>query len=80
MSWLRSTSDVGDGLIFDPNEIRAHTIREDDGYSGVRVRLVATLGRARLTIGIDVNFGDPIWPAPTEIDQPCSRPAGGRIA
>lgn len=62
--------DVGDGLIFDANEIRGHTIREDDGYPGVRVRLTATLGRARLTIGIDVNFGDPIWPAPTEIALP----------
>jgi hypothetical protein len=62
--------DVDDGLTFDPNEIRGHTIREDDGYPGVRIRLVAALGKARLTIGIDVNFGDPIWPAPTEIDLP----------
>lgn len=62
--------DVGDGLTFDPNEIRGHTIREDDGYPGVRVRLVVALGKARLTIGIDVNFGDPIWPAPIEIDLP----------
>jgi hypothetical protein len=62
--------DVGDGLIFDLNEIRGHTIREDDGYPGVRVRLAATLGKARMTIGIDINFGDPIWPAPTEIDLP----------
>ena len=38
--------DVGDGLIFDPVQIRAHTIREDDGYPGVRVRVVATLGKA----------------------------------
>lgn len=65
-----ATIDVGDGLIFDLNEIRGHTIREDDGYPGVRVRLVAGLGKARLTIGIDVNFGDPIWPAPTEISLP----------
>lgn len=62
--------DVDDGLTFDPHEIRAHVIREDEGYPGVRVRLVATLGRARVTIGIDVNFGDPIFPAPTEIDLP----------
>src|SRR3954451_10415678 len=36
----------------------------------VRVRLIASLGKARLTIGIDVNFGDPIWPAPAEIELP----------
>ncbi len=34
------------------------------------VLLTATLGTARLTIGIDVNFGDPIWPAPRFIDLP----------
>jgi hypothetical protein len=62
--------DVGDGLLFDPDEIRAHGIREDDGYPGVRVRLVAVLGKARVTIGIDVNFGDPVFPAPTEIELP----------
>jgi len=62
--------DAGDGLIFDPHAITAHTIREDDDYAGVRVRLLATLGRARLPVGIDVNFGDPIWPAPAEITLP----------
>jgi hypothetical protein len=62
--------DAGDGLDFDPTQIRAHTIREDGGYPGVRVRLTAMLGRARLTVGIDVNFGDPIWPAPSEIVLP----------
>jgi Nucleotidyl transferase AbiEii toxin, Type IV TA system len=62
--------DAGDGLIFDPQATTAHAIREDDDYEGVRVRLVATLGRARLPVGIDVNFGDPIWPAPAEITVP----------
>lgn len=62
--------DIGDGLVFDLDEARAQVIREDDGYPGVRVRLVAALGKARLTVGIDVNFGDPIWPAPAEIDLP----------
>ena len=31
---------------------------------------MALLGTARLTIGMDVNFGDPIWPAPQLIDLP----------
>jgi hypothetical protein len=62
--------DAGDGLVFDPQQIAAHTIREDDQYERVRVRLVATLGRSRLPVGIDVNFGDPIWPAPEQITLP----------
>jgi hypothetical protein len=66
IAWL----DTGDGLVFDRQTISAHTIREDDEIEGVRVRLVASLGRARLPVGIDVNFGDPIWPAPTEITLP----------
>lgn len=31
---------------------------------------MATLGTARLTLGMDVNFGDPIWPAPQLIELP----------
>lgn len=65
-----ATIDAGDGSIFDPLATTAHTIREDDDYEGIRVRLVATLGRSRLPVGIDVNFGDPIWPAPAEITLP----------
>lgn len=62
--------DVDDGLTFDPTGVTAMTIRDDDEYAGVRVKLTATLGTARLTVGMDVNFGDPIWPAPRLIDLP----------
>jgi len=62
--------DLEDGLAFDPGEIRAETIREDDEYSGVRVRLVARLATAREPFHVDVNVGDPIWPAPAEISLP----------
>jgi hypothetical protein len=62
--------DLADGLTFDLAGITAQLIREDDQYAGVRVRLVGALGRSRLTVGIDVNFGDPIWPHPQEIVVP----------
>ncbi len=61
---------VADGLVFDPESVAATTIRDEDEYAGVRVKLVAMLDTARLTIGMDVNFGDPIWPAPQLIDLP----------
>ncbi|MFJ2553103.1 nucleotidyl transferase AbiEii/AbiGii toxin family protein [Microbacterium sp. NPDC087591] len=64
------TIDLPDGVIFDPDSITASTIRDDDEYAGIRVKLVGILGRARLTVGIDVNFGDPIWPAPRLIELP----------
>lgn len=68
--------DVADGLVFDPASVAATTIRDEDEYAGVRVKLTATLGTARLTVGMDVNFGDPIWPAPRLIDLPRVVPLG----
>lgn len=56
--------------MFDPASVAAKTIRDEDEYAGVRVKLTAKLGTARLTIGVDVNFGDPIWPAPCLIELP----------
>jgi len=51
-------------------EARAETIREEDEYSGVRVTVPATLTTARITFNVDVNVGDPIWPAPTSVEIP----------
>lgn len=59
-----------DGVVFDTQALTASVIRDADEYAGIRVRLVGELGRAKVTIGIDVNFGDPIWPAPSLIEVP----------
>lgn len=61
---------LGDGVEFDAGSRAASAIRDTDEYVGVRVRLVGHLGRARVTVGIDVNFGDPIWPEPKLIELP----------
>jgi hypothetical protein len=61
---------LDDGLIFDSDDIRAETIREDDEYSGVRVRLVARLATAIEPFHVGVNVGEPIWPAPADISLP----------
>lgn len=62
--------DVADGLVFETASLNAMTIRDDDDYVGVRVKLTAMLGTARLAVGIDVSFGDPIWPAPRFVNLP----------
>jgi hypothetical protein len=62
--------EIPDGIIFDLDSIAAAVIRDDDEYAGIRVKLVGMLGRSRLTIGIDVNFGDPIWPPPSLVELP----------
>lgn len=68
--------EAADGLVFDPSSVTAATIREDDEYVGVRVKAAAMLGTARLNIGIDVSFGDPIWPAPRLVNVPRVVPLG----
>lgn len=67
-----------DGVVFDLGGITVSVIRDGDPdeYAGVRVRLVGLIGRARLTVGIDVSFGDPIWPEPQLIELPRIVPLG----
>lgn len=69
---VRGIAKIGlaDGLAFDPASITAVTTRDGDQYAGIRVKLMAALGTARLVVGLDVNFGDPIWPAPEMIELP----------
>ena len=59
-----------DGLSFDPASVRGEEIRDEADYTGVRVGAVAQLATAHVALHIDVNFGDPIWPAPTEAVLP----------
>jgi Nucleotidyl transferase AbiEii toxin, Type IV TA system len=61
---------LDDGLSFDLSAVRAEAIREEDVYGGVLVRLRASLATAREPFHVDVNVGDPIWPAPREISLP----------
>jgi Nucleotidyl transferase AbiEii toxin, Type IV TA system len=61
---------IEDGMEFDSNGATAETVREDDSYSGIRVTLGGTLSRAVIRFHVDVNVGDPIWPAPEPITVP----------
>jgi hypothetical protein len=63
-------ADLDDGLVFDKDHITAQVIRDEDQYSGVRVRLQTNLARAREPFHVDVNVGDPIWPRPANITLP----------
>jgi hypothetical protein len=44
--------------------MRAHAIREQALYDGIRIELRAHLGSARVRVQVDVGFGDAIVPAP----------------
>ena len=61
---------LDDGLMFDAADSRAEAIRDEDVYSGVRVTVTGTLSVAKLAFHVDVNVGDPIWPAPQRLALP----------
>ena len=53
-----------DGIVFDVAGIEAERIKEDAEYEGVRVWVPASLDGARVTMQVDVGFGDVVDPAP----------------
>jgi hypothetical protein len=66
--------DLDDGLVFDADHASAEAIRDEDIYSGARVTLTGELSAARLAFHVDVNVGDPIWPAPRAYRSRDDRP------
>ncbi|GAB3425266.1 nucleotidyl transferase AbiEii/AbiGii toxin family protein [Flindersiella endophytica] len=63
-----------DGVEFLPETVATRTIRDQALYAGVRVTMDARIATAAVKFRLDVNFGDPITPAPTLIDLPSLRP------
>lgn len=59
-----------DGMSFDAHTVTAVKITEDADYGGVRVRLQGTLGTARVSLQIDIGFGDVIVPKPGKVTYP----------
>jgi nucleotidyltransferase AbiEii toxin of type IV toxin-antitoxin system len=53
-----------DGLAFQPDSVRVENIREAEAYGGVRVRLLALLGKGKVPLQVDVASGDVVTPAP----------------
>ncbi len=62
--------DAGDGISFDVEGLRVELIREELDYGGLRLRTTAALAGARITIVIDVGFGDAIEPGVEEVELP----------
>lgn len=72
---LQLPADEDDGLTFQPETVRAAPIREEQEYGGIRVRLLALLGKARIALQVDVGFGDVVTPAPAEVAFPTLLPS-----
>jgi len=59
-----------DGMTFDGQTVSAVRITEDAEYEGVRVRIKGNLGNARVSLQIDIGFGDVIVPGPGKVAYP----------
>jgi len=59
-----------DGLVFDSKSLQVQRITEEAEYEGIRARFLGYLGTARITMQIDIGFGDVVFPEPTEVELP----------
>ena len=64
------SQDTDDTLAFDLDSITAEDIAEFKEYHGLHISAVAYLDRTRIPIGIDIGFGDVIYPDAVEMDFP----------
>jgi Nucleotidyl transferase AbiEii toxin, Type IV TA system len=62
--------DIDDGVAFAPDKTQTITIREEDRYAGLRATMPATIGKARMELALDINFGDPVTPGAVRIPYP----------
>ena len=69
---FRETSRIegNDGIVFQPNMVKATEIRKDANYAGVRLTLLGLLDGARCPVQIDIGFGDAVTPDPEEAQYP----------
>ena len=62
--------DANDGVMFDASALRVDRIREELEYGGLRLRSLADISGARVSITIDIGFGDAVEPGTEMIDYP----------
>lgn len=73
VSYFRDLCDqrvTDDGLDFLADTVSATRMKEDEEYEGIRIKLEARLGSARIPIQVDIGFGDVITPAEEETTFP----------
>ena len=59
-----------DALDFDVSSIRVTEILHEQSYGGVRVKIGIRLGRAKISLQVDIGFGDAINPGRKEAEYP----------
>lgn len=71
---IAAIKDPDDGVDFLPDTVTTAVMRDDALYSGVRVTMTARLATAQVKLRLDINFGDPVTPAPQTVELPSLRP------
>lgn len=59
-----------DGVVFHTGQITSSTIRGTTDNGSTRYRFPATVGRARITVQVDIGVGDSIQPPPADAEFP----------
>jgi hypothetical protein len=71
---IASIHDPDDGVEYLTGTATTANIRGDALYSGVRVTMTARIATAQVKLRLDINFGDPVTPAPQLVDLPALGP------
>lgn len=61
---------TNDGLVYQPEQLTAEAIRDEQQYGGVRLKTIANLGKTRIPIVVDVGFGDAMTTPDYTIEYP----------
>ncbi len=64
------SQDIDDALVFDVDSITVDDITEFKEYHGLHISAVAYLDRTKIPVGIDIGFGDVIYPDAVKMDFP----------
>lgn len=67
---ILATGVVDDGVVFEQASLQAEAITQDADYQGLRIRFNGALGGARVTLQLDIGFGDALVPGATRADFP----------
>lgn len=61
---------ANDAVVFDIDGLAIDTIRDNSGYSGLRLKTYAKVDGARVRVVIDIGYGDATEPGLNDIDLP----------
>ncbi|GLS35048.1 hypothetical protein GCM10010869_06360 [Mesorhizobium tianshanense] len=62
--------EAADGVEFDVDALQVDRIREELEYGGLRLRTTASISGARISLTIDIGFGDAMEPGAEMLDYP----------